>query len=136
MKHKEPVSNIMTKNVYTITLNRNLFDVRDFFYEKKIRHVPVVNGNRLLGILSLTDIQRISFGNVFADYEGADTAVFEMLTVEQVMKHHPKTVSSTDTIQEAALILAQEEFHALPVVDDSNLVGIVTTTDVINYLLD
>ena len=46
------------------------------------------------------------------------------------------TISSTSTIKEVAQILAKQEFHALPIVDNSKLVGIVTTTDLINYLLE
>ena len=64
-----------------------------------------------------------------------DTAIFDMLTIEQVMKSNPTTVSSTQPIKEVAEILSTEEFHALPVVDNNELVGIVTTTDVVKYLL-
>lgn len=58
-----------------------------------------------------------------------------MFTIEQVMSKNLVTVSSTTTIKEVAEILSEKEFHALPVVDDSVLVGIVTTTDLINFLL-
>lgn len=46
------------------------------------------------------------------------------------------TVTSTTTIKEVAEILSKREFHALPVVDNNNLVGIITTTDLINFLLE
>ena len=57
-------------------------------------------------------------------------------TIEQVMAKNLISVGSTTTIKDVAYILANNEFHALPVVDDWKLVGIVTTTDLINYLID
>ncbi len=137
MKNIVAVGEIMTKDLFTLCLDDTLAQARQNFDRLKVRHLPVVKGEKLLGILSLTDILRISFGESFgaSQYE-ADEAIFEMLTIDQVMKHHPKTVSSKNTITEVAEILAHEEFHALPVVDDEKLVGIVTTTDVIRFLLD
>jgi len=59
-----------------------------------------------------------------------------MFTIEQVMAKNLVSVPSTKTIKEVAEILATKEFHALPVVDANKLVGIVTTTDLINYLIE
>ncbi len=59
-----------------------------------------------------------------------------MFTIEQVMAKNLVRVSSNTTIKEVAEILAKREFHALPVIDDGKLSGIVTTTDLINYLLE
>ena len=86
----------------------------------------------------MTDIHRISFGGNFGDdQKEVDTAIFDMLTVEQVMKHEPRSVRPEATIKEVAEQLSVEEFHALPVVDDAEkLVGIVTTTDLVNYLIE
>ncbi|MFT4521928.1 MAG: CBS domain-containing protein [Bacteroidia bacterium] len=60
----------------------------------------------------------------------------EMLELKQVMTSKPKVVQSTASIKEVAKIFAEEQYHALPEVEGSVLVGIVTTTDVIRYLLD
>ncbi len=137
MKNKVKISDIMTRDIHTLRLDENLYIARSKFDKYKVRHLPVVDGNKLLGILSLTDILRMSFGENFGpgQYE-ADEAIFEMLTIDQVMKHKPKTVTIENTVADAAEILAHEEFHALPVVDGEDLVGIVTTTDVIRFLLE
>jgi CBS domain-containing protein len=58
-----------------------------------------------------------------------------MFTIEQVMVKKIVSISPSNSIKEVAEILAKSEFHALPVVDKNVLVGIVTTTDLINYLL-
>ncbi|MCP4459553.1 MAG: CBS domain-containing protein [Cytophagales bacterium] len=136
MKKREKVSNIMTTEVKTVNLTNTLKEANELFAEKHIRHLPVVSGEKLVGILSLTDILRISFGNTFEGQENADDAIFNMLTINQVMKHSPVTASPEDTLKSVAQILADHEFHALPVVENDILVGIVTTTDIIKYFID
>ena len=138
MKKNEPVSHIMTKNVHTAELNGKLLDVYELVRKHHIRHVPIVNDKQLVGIISKTDLNRLTFSGMFANEEDADEAVFDMLSIGQVMSHKPRVVKSNDTIKKVAEILSKEEFHALPVMDanDANkLVGIVTTTDVITYML-
>lgn len=137
MKRKEPVSVIMTKNVHTVNLTDELADVVQTLKKHKIRHIPVVDGRDVVGIISRTDINRLTFGSLFENQDGADEAILSMLSVSQVMSSNPRLVKATTTIREVAEIFANEEFHALPVTDDQGkLVGIVTTTDIIKYLLD
>lgn len=61
--------------------------------------------------------------------------MFENLSVEQVMIKDPIQVVSTKTIKEVAEILSKNDFHALPIVEDHELIGIVTTTDLLNYMI-
>lgn len=135
MKKREPVTVIMTREVLTVNVKDDLLKVKEVLRKENIRHVPVVSGEKLVGILSRTDIHRLSFGNMFENQEQADDAILEMLSIEQVMHGKPSTVTPTQTIKEVADIFANEEFHALPVVENDKLVGIVTTTDIIKYLL-
>lgn len=136
MKKREPISNIMTSNVHFVQENAPLQEVVNLFRKHKIRHIPVLNGNKVVGIISRTDINRLTFGALFENQEGADEAVLEILSIPQVMTAKPKMVKSNDLIRDVAEIFANEEFHALPVVDGEELKGIVTTTDVIQYMLD
>ncbi|WP_396170531.1 CBS domain-containing protein, partial [Flavobacterium sp.] len=62
--------------------------------------------------------------------------VYNMFSVEQVMTKNLTTIFPETTIKEAAEILSKNEFHALPVIENGSLVGIVTTTDLIKYLID
>ncbi len=131
-----PVKEIMTTEVQKVNADQGLTEAQKVFAKYRIRHVPVVRNHHLIGILSLTDLQRLSFGDSFGDYESeVDDTIAEMLSIEQVMKHKPVTVSPAQTIRKVAEMLTDAEFHALPVVDDDKLVGIVTTTDIIKYLL-
>ncbi len=136
MKKKEPISNIMTKKVVTIGLRDSLYTAEKLFKEYKIRHIPVVKDDKIMGMLSLTDLSRISFVDSYGDDETVDTSIYNMLSVGQIMANSPIKVSSNTIIKEVAALLASKEFHALPVVDNEKLVGIVTTTDLLNYLID
>ena len=137
MKKREPVSKIMSTHLYTLNHTNSLEDAEDMFKRYHVRHLPVVSGANLIGMLSLTDLQRISFVDNFSEGEGSvDTAVYQMLSIEQVMVKNVTQVSPDTTIKEVAEVLAEREFHALPVVEDGELVGIVTSTDLINYLLE
>ncbi|MBN8653757.1 MAG: CBS domain-containing protein [Cytophagales bacterium] len=139
MRKRELVNTIMTRNIHVVQLEDKLTDARELIRKHNIRHVPVIYGKQLVGIISKTDLNRLTFSSLFAGQDDADEAVFDMLTISQVMSHKPRVVKANDTIKEIAEILSTEEFHALPVVDDKDetkLVGIVTTTDVIKYMLE
>jgi CBS domain-containing protein len=137
MKKRVPVSEIMTKNVVSVAEQAPLREVLSLMNQNKFRHMPVMQGQQLSGIVSRTDLNRLTFSSLFTDQESADEAVLDMLNLSQVMTNKPRTVKPEDSIREVAEILAKEEFHALPVVDDQGkLAGIVTTTDVIQYLLE
>ncbi len=137
MKKRTPISAIMTKNVITLNHTDSLETAEHLFKLHKIRHIPVVSGDAISGMLSYTDLLRISFADAVDEEEHeVDTVVYNMFTIEQVMAKNLVSVPSTATIKEVAEILAKKEFHAIPVVDDAKLVGIVTTTDLINYLLE
>ena len=137
MKQKVPVSTIMTKNVVKLNLSDDLTKAESLFKKHHIRHIPVVYGNKIVGMLSYNDLLRISFADAIdEDDDVVDTTVYNMFTVEQVMAKKLVSISPETTIKEAAQILASKEFHALPVCEGELLVGIVTTTDLIKYLID
>ncbi len=137
MKKRTPVSAIMTSNVITVNHNDDLETAEVLFKKNKIRHIPVVRGTKIIGMLSYTDLLRISFADaVDEDEQQVDTVVYNMFTIEQVMAKNLISVNANTTIKEVAEVLAKREFHALPVLDNDKIVGIVTTTDLINYLIE
>ena len=136
MKHRVPVSQIMTTNVVTLTTKNNLNDAEKLFKEHKVRHLPVVSGNKLIGILSYSDLLKISFSELSDDEEKVDTTVFNMYTIEQVMAKNPVSVSPDSTIKEVTEILSNQSFHSLPVTEDGVLKGVITTTDLLKYFLE
>ena len=138
MKKGTPVAAIMSQNVITLNHSDELLTAEKLFKKHHIRHIPVIKGDKLIGMLSYTDLLRISFADAIEDNSESEveTIVYNMFTIEQVMAKNLITISSKSTIKEVAQILSKKEFHALPVVEGSKLVGIVTTTDLINYLLE
>jgi len=136
MKRLEPVSKIMTKELVTLCLRDDLYKAEKLFKEHHIRHIPVVKNRHIVGMLSLSDLQRISFLDSYDSNEiKIDNAIYNMLSIEQIIVKKPIMVTSNITIKSVVEILSQNEFHALPVVDNELLVGIVTTTDILRYLL-
>lgn len=132
-----PVSTIMSTQLVILNTTDSLEKAEHLFKKHKIRHIPVVEGQqKIVGMLSLTDLLRISFADgAYEDEEDIESVVYEMFTLSQVMAKKIRSVSPDSSIREVAELLAAKEFHAVPVVDNGNLVGIVTTTDLIKYLL-
>lgn len=137
MKKRELVTKIMTDNPVTITLQDSLIDAQKIMEDRKIRHLPVVDNQEIIGMVSYTDLMRVNFvDNYGKGDENVTTTLYSVLNIEQVMVEKLVTVSTETTIREAAEILGEKEFHALPVVDHNGLAGILTTTDLIKYLLE
>jgi len=135
MKKREPVSKIMSTKLHTVNLTNDLNDVKKIFDEYKVRHIPVVSGNKLIGLISLTDFMRITY-NLGEVKEQINQAIFSTVSIKDVMTTNLVTVSPHDTVRDVAEIFANREFHALPVVENDELKGIVSTTDIIRYLLE
>lgn len=136
MKKRTPISKIMTTDVVTLNIIDTLETAKELFSKHNIRHIPIVQNKEVLGILSYSDMLRISYAEVSDDDKSVDTFVYDMYTIKQVMAKNLFMVPPNSTIKDVAKMLNEKEFHALPVVEDNELVGIVTTTDLINYLIE
>jgi len=105
--------------------------------EKRVHHLPIVEGDHLVGILTPNDILRVSFGEFGnQDSRNLDAILDHTYKLSELMNANTVTVDAQQTVRDAAIILADNNFHSLPVVDGSKLVGIVTSSDLINYLLE
>ena len=135
MKKRTPVSKIMSTDIASVNITQSIKDVSEIISTRNVRHVPVVSGDEVIGMMSKTDLQKISFVNNM-ETDNVSTTMYEVLSIEQVMTKDLMTVQSSDTIHQVANILSENEFHALPVVEGGKLVGIVTTTDLIKYLVE
>lgn len=136
MKKREAVSKIMTKNLVKLNLNDSLSKAEALFKKNKIKHLPVVSGDKIVGMLSYSDLLRISFADATDETgEYVESTVYDMFSLEQVMTSKVICVNSDDSIKDVAEILAREHFHALPVIEHDELIGIVTSTDIISFFL-
>lgn len=129
----------MSTGLITVHLGEPVSKVRKLLREHGIHHVPVVSGHELLGIISASDILRISFGDTFeTDERTVDATLDHTMTLEDVMQKNVRTLRKNATIRDAAEVLVKGDFHAVPIVDadDKTLVGMVTSTDLIRHLLE
>lgn len=136
MKQRVPVSQIMSRKLVTLNPTQSLYDAERMFKKHKIRHIPVVENDRIIGIVSYSDLLRISFADMTSGEEEVTSVVYDMYTIPQIMAKTPLTVNANTTVKEVAEILAKQSFHSVPVLENEKLVGIVTTTDLLNYLLE
>lgn len=127
----------MTYNLVKLNLTDDLTKAESLFKKNKIRHIPVVNGDKIVGMLSYTDLLKVSFvDGVDDDAESVDAMVYNTFKIEQVMTKNLVTVAPSASVKRVAQILSEGDFHALPIVEDDKLIGIVTTTDLLKFLID
>ncbi len=137
MRKNDPVSHVMTKEVVTLDLSDPVSKARQLFEESGIHHLPVVNGGELVGLVTFTDFLRISFGEFGnQDVRSLDAVLDHTYQIKDVMNGDPVTMPSTGTVRDAAQLLSTRGFHSVPVVDGKKLAGIVTSTDLIRYLVE
>ncbi|MDA0240563.1 MAG: CBS domain-containing protein [Proteobacteria bacterium] len=136
MRHNEPVSHIMSNDMLTVHAAQKVSEVYKLLTENGVHHVPVINGDHLVGLISSTDMMKLSL-DAYGSPDAANTAYLDsQFSIDQVMSTDLSTVKPDDSIRSAAELLSTGKFHSLPVVEaDGKLAGIVTTTDLVNYLL-
>jgi CBS domain-containing protein len=136
MLNDTAVSEIMSRYLITVTPTTTLDKVNEIFEHHDFHHLPVVEGNRLVGILSRTDLDKVSSCvDLFHSKanELYNEKLFKSLLAEEVMTPKAVVVAPDDSIGYTATLFAQNTFHALPVVVEEKLIGIVTTFDLIDY---
>ena len=135
MRPEEPVARIMTETVVVIEVDRPVSEALDCFLQYPIHHLPVVRNNRLVGMLSSADLIKLEY---FAPRGSGDRAAFldTRFRIEQIMRTPVTSRRPTASVDEVASLIIETGVHALPIVDDDDVViGIVTTTDIIRSLL-
>lgn len=138
MKQNESIKAVTTNDLKTIDLTTKLSEVRSLFAELNIHHLPVVEGKRLIGMLSYNDFLRIDAKDLYdQNKKQADVMLDSLSSVKEVMTKNLVTVAPTATIKEATEILSSGSFHSLPVVDENEeLAGLVTSTDLLKFFYE
>ncbi|MCL2496018.1 MAG: CBS and ACT domain-containing protein [Clostridiales bacterium] len=129
----------MHKEVVTIGRNDTVEKAMKLMREQNIRHLPVVDGGKLTGVLSLSDLRRAMPSHVSTLDVHEATYLFERVKVKDALPEHQKliTIKSDDFIEEAALLMRAYKIGSLPVVDASGaLVGIVTESTIFDAFVD
>jgi acetoin utilization protein AcuB len=130
-----PVSDIMTSQLYTVSSEDNLATVKEIFDKHRIHHVPVVHVRQLVGMISKSDFENFLGGvGKFKDDQFIANARLEHTKAKDIMISKLAKVESTDRINVVVEVFCKNLFHALPVVDNDELVGIVTPFDILKML--
>lgn len=131
------IKNILTTDVITVHIKQKLSDVNEIFRENMIHHIPVMEGKYPIGIISTKDILKLIFNIDTQDERMIDAIMDHNFSIEDVMSKDLITLSVSSTIKEAAKVLRFSTIHSIIVTNsDGEMEGIVTSTDLINYLYE
>jgi CBS domain-containing protein len=125
----------MSKDPLCISSTGRISELWQMLCTGRLHHVPVVDGDRLVGIVSTLDVAKLGIAPQEDGELLAKCFLDSRLSVGNIMQRNVVTVPSDGTIRDAARLLSAGGFHALPVVDaGERLVGIVTSTDLLAYM--
>jgi acetoin utilization protein AcuB len=122
----------MTRDVVTVGPEESAARAWGLCRERNIRHLPVVEGGRLVGIVSDRDLRDLSPPRATADQENT----LGWVRIRDMMSTGVVTAHPLDTIEHAAKVIYENRFNCLPVVADDEIVGIITSSDLVRTLVE
>ena len=128
------VRDIMQTKIVTVSVTERLSTVEDIMTLGRVRHMPVVHGGKLVGVLSQRDLLRASLSELGSFGNEARRAFLHAIEIAQVMSAPPITVEPETTVQLASRLMADHRIGCLPVIDGEELVGLITETDVLHWV--
>jgi len=126
----------MKTDLVTVTKNDRMTTAKKILQEKNIRHLPVVEGKKLVGLVTNMDIRKAEASPATSLEIRELHYLLDKLTVGEIMTRNVITISPDISVEEAATLLHDNKIGCLPVVEDGNLVGIITENDVMEILID
>lgn len=135
MRKNDPISNVIAKEVASVQQGQPLSDVYKLMSDQGFHHVPVVDGKKLVGLVSFTDMMKLDIVLQGSDSHALTAIIDQQFTIQGTMTTDLKTIKTGQVVRDAAELLGEGGFHSLPVINDAGeLEGIVTSTDLIRYL--
>lgn len=126
----------MTKNVITVQVGEPIRRAWDIIQDRKLRRFPVLEGEKLVGIVTDRDLREATASSVVLSERKYHEFLLDTVKVESIMTPDPRIVSPDDDLVDAARILLEMKVGGLPVCENDRLVGIITETDLIRALID
>lgn len=124
----------MTTDVATIGRNDELTIGDDIMKMKRLRHLPVVEEGRLVGMLTQRDLFHAALSIALNFGEKAQKEFLKTVVVKEVMTEEVLTIDPGADVKEAARLLIEHKIGCLPVVENGKLVGLVTETDLLRVI--
>ena len=129
------VSEIMTSQVLFLGPDDDLFTARNLMDENEIHHLPILKEGKIAGIISSNDIAQVEYLSKYIGEKLDESSIFKSLSLHEVMAKDVYFLNSNSKVGEAIYVFSQANFHCLPVVDDGELVGIITAKDMFKHLV-
>jgi CBS domain-containing protein len=123
----------MAEKIITISADDSLSTVEDIMTLGRVRHMPVVRGGVLVGVVSQRDLFRASLSNLTEFGNEQRRAFLQVVEIKRVMSSPPIVIDPEASAEEAALVMAEKKIGCLPVVEGDALVGMLTETDLLSY---
>ncbi|WP_420577426.1 CBS domain-containing protein [Ekhidna sp.] len=125
-----PISEIMTKQVHQIDINDPVINARNLMDKYEIHHLPVMENGNLIGMLSSNDLKQVQYLCDFIGERLEESTIFKSLSIEELMTENVQSLTTHATTAEAAQVFSNASFQSIPIMENDELVGIVTTKDV------
>jgi len=129
------VRNWMTPNPITITPQTTLPEAHRLMDEHYIRRLPVIKQGKLVGIVTRGDIRQAQASNATTLSVYELNYLLDQIPAKEFMAYRPITISPDAPIAEAARLMLQYKIGGLPVIENGELVGIITETDLCRLLI-
>jgi CBS domain-containing protein len=127
------VGQIMMGAPVTLAPDDTLDLANDVISLGRIRHIPVLENGKLVGLISERDLMGAASDRIFGLKQATRSALLKTLLVKKIMRKRVVTVTPATPIEDAARLMAEKKIGCLPVISDGALVGLVTTTNVLRY---
>jgi predicted transcriptional regulator len=128
------VRELMTTDVATIGRNDELTIADDIMKMKRLRHLPVVEEGRLVGMLTQRDLFHAALSTALNFGEKAQKGFLKTVVAKEVMTDEVLTIDPDADVKEAARLMIEHKIGCLPVVESGKLVGLVTETDLLRIV--
>ena len=126
----------MQKNITTITKDERMTTAKKVLKEKNIRHLPVVDGKKLIGLVTNMDIRKSEASPATSLEIRELHYLLDKITVGEIMTRNVITIAPDISIEEATTLLHDNKIGCLPVIEDGSLVGLLTEGDVMEILIE
>ena len=126
------VEEIMKTDVHLLRADQTVQDVMDLFKEKRIRHAPVLNGDKVVGIVTDRDLKDA----VPSRFTVAPKGEPYKKKVTEIMTPNPVTAHPLDFVEEVAMIFYEQKIGCIPVVSNDKLAGFLTETDLLYTFIE
>lgn len=136
MKGNTLISRLMTRTPLALGPDESARRAREVMLEHGVHHLPIVSDGRFVGLVSTNDLHRIALGDPYRDDPELVAQDLELFPLQEVMTEDVVTLQASATVRDAALQLAKGSFHAIPILNGDALAGIVTSTDLVAYLIE